>query len=85
MERQGVTTEIHHMDGLSDYIRDNHVKMAILSVPSQAAQDITNRMVEAGVQAILNFTPTVLQVPDHVTVNNVDLAIELENLSYFVR
>ena len=38
-----------------------------------------------GIQAILNFAPTILQVPDGVVVNNVDLAIELENLSYFIR
>jgi redox-sensing transcriptional repressor len=41
--------------------------------------------VESGIQAILNFAPTILQVPDGVVVNNVDLAIELENLSYFIR
>ena len=42
-------------------------------------------MVKAGVQAVLNFSPTVLQVPENVVVNNVDLAVELENLSYFIR
>ncbi|MBV9128669.1 MAG: redox-sensing transcriptional repressor Rex, partial [Verrucomicrobia bacterium] len=42
-------------------------------------------VVAAGIQAILNFAPLILQVPEHVVVNNVDLAIELENLSYFIR
>ena len=42
-------------------------------------------LVGAGVLAILNFAPIVLQVPDNVVVNNVDLAIELENLSYFIQ
>ena len=45
---------------------------------------MSNDLVEAGVTGIMNFAPTVLQVPDEVTVNNVNLAIELENLSYFV-
>ena len=45
----------------------------------------TNELVGAGVLAILNFAPIVLQVPDNVVVNNVDLAIELENLSYFIQ
>jgi redox-sensing transcriptional repressor len=58
--------------------------MAILSVPAAAAQEVTNRLVEAGVLGILNFSPIVPAVPEHVVVNNVNLAIELENLSYFL-
>jgi redox-sensing transcriptional repressor len=41
--------------------------------------------VAAGIQGILNFSPIVLEVPEHVVVNGVDLAVELENLSYFIR
>ena len=59
--------------------------MAILCVPPEEAQEVTNKLVEAGVTGIMNFAPTVLQVPDDVMVNNVNLAIELENLSYFVQ
>ncbi len=70
---------------MSDYIRRNGVKMAILAVPAAAAQPVANQLVEAGVQAILNFSPTLLNVPDNVIVNSVDLALELEHLSYFVR
>jgi redox-sensing transcriptional repressor len=68
-----------------DFIHEHAVKMAIMAVPSSHAQPVANEMVEAGVQAILNFSPTVLQVPDQVVVNNVDLALELESLSYFIR
>jgi redox-sensing transcriptional repressor len=59
--------------------------MAILTVPASSAQLVTNQIVEAGIQAILNFSPTVLDVPENVVVNSVDLAVELENLSYFIR
>jgi redox-sensing transcriptional repressor len=59
--------------------------MAILCVPPEEAQEVANVLVEAGVTGIMNFAPTVLQVPDEVTVNNVNMAIELENLSYFVQ
>ena len=76
---------LHPSAEMSDYIRDHGVKMAIMAVPSSHAQPVANEMVEAGVQAILNFSPTVLQVPDQVVVNNVDLALELESLSYFIR
>ena len=73
------------MDKLSDFVREHRVKMAILTVPATVAQDVANRLVAAGVEGILNFAPIVLQVPEEVTVNNVNLAIELENLSYFVQ
>lgn len=70
---------------LAGYIRQHQIKMAILTVPAQHAQEVVNDMVEAGIQAILNFSPVILEVPKNVIVNNVDLAVELENLSYFIR
>jgi len=73
------------MTKLKDFIRENHVKMAILTVPSNVAQEVANDLIESGILAILNFAPIILQVPDNVVVNNVDLAIELENLSYFIQ
>ena len=60
------------------------MKLAILTLPGTNAQALTNELVGAGIQAILNFSPSILQVPNHVVVNNVNLAIELENLSYFI-
>ncbi len=78
-------TPIMPMTELPAFIRSNQVKMAILTVPASSAQTVTNEMVAAGIQAILNFSPSVLDVPEHVVVNSVDLAVELENLSYFIR
>ena len=73
------------MTALRSFVKERQVKLAILSVPVTVAQAVTNELVDCGIQAILNFAPTILQVPDGVVVNNVDLAIELENLSYFIR
>jgi redox-sensing transcriptional repressor len=70
---------------LATYVLDHGVKMAILTVPATSAQAVANQLVEAGIQAILNFSPTVLEVPESIVVNSVDLAVELENLSYFIR
>jgi redox-sensing transcriptional repressor len=70
---------------LARFIREHQVKMAILAVPAAAAQQVVNELVAAGLQAILNFSPTILDTPEHVVVSNVDLAVELENLSYFIR
>lgn len=80
-----LTRHLLHTDQLATFLVDHEVRMAILAVPPEAAQAIVNTLVASGVQAILNFSPTVLAVPDGVTVNSVDLAAELENLSYFIR
>jgi len=72
------------MERLNRFIADQNMKLAILSVPGVSAQAVANQLVAAGIQAILNFSPLILQVPDNVVVNNVNLAIELENLSYFI-
>ncbi len=73
------------MDEMSQYIRDHSVRMAILAVPAEAAQEVANQLIGAGVVGILNFSPIVLSVPEEVMVNTVNLAIELENLSYFIQ
>ena len=81
---RGVGVPVHRHDEVVSFVSDNGVKLAILCVPGGVAQEVANELVEAGVQGILNFSPTLLEVPEPVTVNNVDLALELENLSYFV-
>ena len=73
------------MNKLPDFVRANGVKMSILTVPAAAAQEVANQLVAVGIMGILNFAPIPLSVPEEVMVNNVNLAIELENLSYFIR
>jgi redox-sensing transcriptional repressor len=73
------------MSVLREFVRERKIKMAILTVPGTVAQEVTNDLAEAGVLAILNFAPIILQVPEHMVVHNVDLAIELESLSYFIQ
>ena len=80
-----ITQPLLGMDDLPDFVHKHQVKMAILSVPAAVAQEVTNQLVECGVAGILNFAPLVLHVPEEVMVNNVNLAIELENLSYFIQ
>lgn len=73
------------MAELPEFVHSHAVKMAILTVPTIVAQEVTNELVRTGITGILNFAPIVLQVPEDVMVNNVNLAIELENLSYFIQ
>ncbi len=76
---------IYGMEALPEMVRQRVVKMAVITVPAAVAQTVTNALVDCGITGILNFAPIVLAVPEDVTVNNVNLAIELENLSYFIR
>ena len=76
--------DVQAMDVLPKIINEHVIKMAVLCVPPAAAQEVANQLIEYGVIAILNFAPIVLSVPDEITVNNVNLAMELENLSYFI-
>ena len=57
-------------------------EMALLAVPAEAAQPLVDRLAKAGVRAILNFAPTPLVAPANVTVRSVNMALELEILSY---
>jgi redox-sensing transcriptional repressor len=79
------SAEFRAMIELKSFVRSRKIKMAILTVPGAAAQEVGNDLIAAGIQGILNFSPIILHVPDGVVVNNVDLALELENLSYFVQ
>ena len=80
-----VSLPILGMEQLRDFVQTHHVKMAIVTVPAAVAQEVANNLVQCGVVGILNFAPIVLHVPEDVMVNNVNLAIELENLSYFIQ
>lgn len=76
---------LYPMDKLREVVRARGVRMAIIAVPGTAAQEVANLLVDCGIAGILNFAPIVLQVPEEMVVNNVNLAIELENLSYFIQ
>ncbi|ADG83390.1 redox-sensing transcriptional repressor Rex [Thermincola potens] len=63
-------------------VKEHNVKMGVITAPASAAQDVANILVKSGVKAILNFAPTVLNVPDHVHVRNIDLSTKLEILTF---
>ena len=65
-------------------MRQRKIQIAIVAVPANAAQEVVNELVEGGVKAILNFAPTQLEGPPDVKIRNVDLAVDLGVLSFFV-
>lgn len=73
---------IRPVSALASDTRDNPADIAVLAVPATAAQTVTDIVVQAGIRAILNFAPQQLQVPDTVTVKTVNMAMELEGLSF---
>ena len=60
------------------------IQIAIVAVPAESAQAVTDQLVGAGIRAILNFAPARLKVPREVRLQNVDLSIELETLSFYL-
>jgi redox-sensing transcriptional repressor len=79
-ERQGVV--VRPDVELDSALRDEGIDIVITAVPSEAAQAVVDRVVAAGVCAILNFAPVKLHVPEGVALKNVNMAVELEGLSY---
>jgi redox-sensing transcriptional repressor len=67
---------------LARAVRQSGIQVGVIAVPADAAQLVADRLVAAGVRAILNFAPARLTVPRDVRLQNVDLSIELENLSF---
>jgi redox-sensing transcriptional repressor len=75
--------EVESIDDLDRAVAERGIAIAILAVPATVAQDVADRLVAAGVTSILNFAPAVCTVPDGVSMRKVDLAIELQILSFY--
>lgn len=75
---------VQDVDRLEQVIRTHQVHIAILAVPGDVAQALTDRLVRAGVKAILNYTPTRLHVPDHVRVQDIDPVARLQHMAFYL-
>ena len=76
------THRVRALDELRDVVRKGNASIAVIATPADAAQDVCDRLVEAGISSILNFAPVVLTVPEGVEVRKVDLAVELQILAF---
>ncbi|MBE0536894.1 MAG: redox-sensing transcriptional repressor Rex [Phycisphaerae bacterium] len=68
---------------MGDFVAQNGITFGIISVPDSAAQEVLERMLEAGIKGILNFAPICLKEPKDHVVRNLNLETELENIIYF--
>jgi redox-sensing transcriptional repressor len=67
-----------------EVLRDHNISIAMLAVPAAYAQEVTNKLVEAGIKAILNYAPININVPPHVRVQYIDPATHLQQMSYYL-
>jgi redox-sensing transcriptional repressor len=81
-ERVGDLT-IDHIDDLPTIVAEREIAIGVIATPASAAQDVAERLVAAGVTSVLNFAPAVLSVPATVFLRKVDLAVELQILSFY--
>ena len=74
---------VHHADQLGDVVRDLGINIGVITTPAAAAQVVADDLTAAGVKSILNFAPTVITVPEGVSLRKVDLAVEMQILSFY--
>jgi redox-sensing transcriptional repressor len=75
--------QVQHFDEIERVVEDEHVVVGVLAVPAQAAQEVADRLVEAGVKIIFNYSEQLLQVPPEVTVHTSSPAVDLLYALYF--
>lgn len=75
---------IRSADDFEDVVRDLRIELVILAVPADSAQEMARRAVDVGVKGILNFAPVRLDVPPRIPVQDVNLVMELEALSFAI-
>lgn len=78
----GFTIEDTEMIG--DQVKDTGVKIAMLTVPAAAAQDVADKLVQAGIKAILNYAPISLNVPNNVKVQYIDPSTHLQRMTFYL-
>lgn len=72
------------MDKLIETVKEQRVRIGIITVPAAEAQKVADQFVEAGVEGILNFAPSIIKVPSHIRVHYADFTVELQSLAYYL-
>ena len=79
-----LTLPIMTLDGLPDYVSQNHIEVAILSVPEDQAAECHRLLKDSGIRGILNFTPVELKTTSNCIIHNINIGVEIENLFFQV-
>lgn len=75
---------IQPLTELDATIKQHAVRLAVMTVPAEVAQDVADKLVSGGIRGLLNFAPVSLHLPEGIAINSVDLAVSLEQLSFQV-
>ena len=76
---------VRHADELDGFLRANPVDIGIVAVPAHAAQQVTDRLVNAGVTAILNYAPMTPHVPRDITIRHIDPVLAMQSMTFYVK
>ena len=82
--KRQATFTVQPLSELAQTVRQQNIRLAMIAVPADFAQDVADQLIEAGVRGLLNFAPVSISVPSHIAINSVDLAVQLEQLSFQV-
>jgi len=77
-------TTVQNVENLVEIISQSQIKIAIIAVPAPVAQTVADKLIEAGIRAILNYAPITLKVPDFVRVQYIDPVVHLQTMTYFL-
>jgi redox-sensing transcriptional repressor len=76
---------LHGVEEIPQVVADTGAELALLAVPSEAAQPVADALIAAGIRGLLNFAPVMLRVPPEVRLVSVDLTVQLEQLAFLVQ
>ncbi len=79
---QGIT--VRDIKDLDELVKEEQIDIGIIAVPAESAQSVADKLVAAGIKAILNFAPRSIKVPPDVMVKNENMAVEMEALTYYL-
>jgi len=73
------------LEEMAEVIKQDHISIGIITVPAGSAPEIADKLVEAGIKGILNYTPKPVHVPNHVYLEEYDMITSLEKVAFFVK
>mgnify|MGYP006279875351 CR=1 FL=1 len=85
VERVYAGVQCYHTDQLEEIVQQEGITIGIITTPADVTQEISEMLVKAGIKGILNYTPTAVNVPDHVYLEEYDMITSLEKVAFFVK
>ena len=76
---------VRHSDDLDSFLHENRVDIGIVAVPAAQAQKVVDRLVHAGIHAILNYAPITAHVPENVTIRHIDPVLSMQSMTFYIK